>query len=856
MMATRPSPLRQLDRIATKLLLLSATFLAPLCVMLYQMVDARDQSIEFASQELLGNRYQRELERLMQAVTEHHWLSLRGEPTEAADVQVRQAIARVEAVDAQIGEALQFTARGLGIRDRGDFSAQRLLPAWEALSGDHRAYIARLRTMITHCGDTSNLILDPDLDSYYLMDVTLLGAPDVQDRLDALVASVEQVVSQPALSQADRTQLDSAAAVLEQTGIARLDLSTRTALAEDANFYGTSPSLQHNLPRYVAPTLVSLAQVAADAHALAALETPAPFELERFRASADEALQALYAQQHNGFDELDRLIDARIAHFESLKRWAIVATFLAGLVAAGIAVGIGRGLVRRARQIEEAMDVFAGGSLDVRLQMRGDDELSAVAAGFDHMAERLEIMNKDLERLVVERTSHLQRILDNVTFGFVLIDPQGVVLPGFTRSCIGLLETEQIAGRPIVELLKSDPRGRDDLALNLQQLFEDFLPEELLVEQIPKRLVLREGKTIGLEARAVRAADGTVCAALLSLSDASALVHAEQENAENRMLMTILSHRDAYVSFLQDTWAELALARKACKADADVARRIVHTVKGNSSLFGMEKLVMLIHEIEQNPELQPGDIQLIEQAFQVFLVAHERVLGLSPGAGTQVTIPEARLRQLDGMLRDVHDLEDLRKWSAEVRLRPIGSLLGPIRESVNTLADRLGKMIQVDLVGLDTRVDPWSMGEVCRNLIHVVRNAISHGIEAPSERGSKAPRGRISLRVKDEPLAWWIEIEDDGRGIDPDALKARAVATGQLTEEQAAALTSREALELMFEDGVSTASEVTSLSGRGVGLSALRAAAQAMGATIEVQTETGTGSQFIIRAPKPVALLA
>ena len=112
----------------------------------------------------------------------------------------------------------------------------------------HLHLIADIRTMITHAGDTSNLILDPDLDSYYLMDATLLGLPEAQDRVADIMATGEAVLRQPYVAPQDRQQFAVFTAMLQQEDMERVKVSVETSVREDPNFYGISPTLQERVP--------------------------------------------------------------------------------------------------------------------------------------------------------------------------------------------------------------------------------------------------------------------------------------------------------------------------------------------------------------------------------------------------------------------------------------------------------------------------------------------------------------------------------------------------------------------------------------------------------------------------------
>jgi hypothetical protein len=189
------------------------------------------------------------------------WLpaSDRGSASEQASAQAKvdQAFDLLEQVDRDIGPLLQFTDEGLGKRNRSHVNVQNVAREWKELQARHEPLTADsrhdqhvhlmsdVRTMISHAGDTSNRILDPDLDSYYTMDVTLLALPQTQNRLAVILSDGDRAL-RGSLSSKDRVQMAVYAAQLKEADLDRVTGSLGTALNEDANFYGSSESLQRN----------------------------------------------------------------------------------------------------------------------------------------------------------------------------------------------------------------------------------------------------------------------------------------------------------------------------------------------------------------------------------------------------------------------------------------------------------------------------------------------------------------------------------------------------------------------------------------------------------------------------------
>jgi two-component system chemotaxis sensor kinase CheA len=193
----------------------------------------------------------------------------------------------------------------------------------------------------------------------------------------------------------------------------------------------------------------------------------------------------------------------------------------------------------------------------------------------------------------------------------------------------------------------------------------------------------------------------------------------------------------------------------------------------------------------------------------------------------------------------------------QARLQPVGLVTSKTPRIARDLAASLDKRIKVELEGEDVGVDR-AVNEALRDvLLHLVRNIVDHGIESPAERvaAGKDPDGRLRISASHAGGGVHLEVSDDGRGIDPARLAARAVSAGLLTREAADALDVDHRFELMFLAGLSTKVEVTSVSGRGVGMDAVRANLDRVGGSITVASEVGRGTVFGIDVPLTLAIV-
>ncbi|HCF62334.1 MAG TPA: hybrid sensor histidine kinase/response regulator, partial [Myxococcales bacterium] len=214
-------------------------------------------------------------------------------------------------------------------------------------------------------------------------------------------------------------------------------------------------------------------------------------------------------------------------------------------------------------------------------------------------------------------------------------------------------------------------------------------------------------------------------------------------------------------------------------------------------------------------------------------------------------------KNADGVNALRNHLGRLAEKVAEARLVPLSTVFTAFPRAVRDIARQQGKEVELVISNVEVGVDRGLLGEVRDAMVHVLRNAVDHGIESPEERERrrKPRKGTISVSVHADGDMLDLEVRDDGRGIDLGRLKEAAVARGVISPAQAAALSEREAIDLIFLPGFSTRDEVTDLSGRGVGMSVVRKKVEALGGSVSVTTRQGYGTRFSVRLPQSMALM-
>lgn len=198
---------------------------------------------------------------------------------------------------------------------------------------------------------------------------------------------------------------------------------------------------------------------------------------------------------------------------------------------------------------------------------------------------------------------------------------------------------------------------------------------------------------------------------------------------------------------------------------------------------------------------------------------------------------------------------ELQEMATSLRMVPLKGTFGRMARLVRDLGQKADKQVELVVEGEDTELDKAMVDLIYDPLVHLVRNAMDHGLETADERvaADKAPKGKLTLRAYHAGGSVCVEVEDDGRGLNSEAILEKARKQGLISED--ASLSQRDALDLVFLPGLSTASEITDISGRGVGMDVVKRAAEGLRGTVDVSTTPGQGTRFTLRLPLTLAII-
>lgn len=240
---------------------------------------------------------------------------------------------------------------------------------------------------------------------------------------------------------------------------------------------------------------------------------------------------------------------------------------------------------------------------------------------------------------------------------------------------------------------------------------------------------------------------------------------------------------------------------------------------------------------------------LMTMVSELVLIRNQLIQALRLEPESPFAAPLNRLNQVTS---------ELQEGVMTTRMQPISGAWAKLPRLVRDLAQDLGKRIELSMTGQETELDRQVLELIKDPLTHMIRNAADHGLEPPDVRRAAGKReaGTITLHARHEGGAIVIEVADDGRGLCSDKIRSKAMASGLITAAQSEQMSDADARQLIFLPGFSTASEVTSVSGRGVGMDVVRTNIEKIGGSIEVTSVEGQGSRFLIRIPLTLTIVS
>lgn len=450
---------------------------------------------------------------------------------------------------------------------------------------------------------------------------------------------------------------------------------------------------------------------------------------------------------------------------------------------------------------------------------------------------------KNLERKVEDRTKELDArnygmrlVLDNVAQGFMTIDLKGKLAS--ERSAI----VDRWFGVPPPDttlsayLAPHSSHFVQQLEMGLTELRDGIMPLELLLYQLPKRFTAGD-RTFEAAYNPIGAVDAPD-QLLVIISDVTENVAHERAEREQKELIALFQRIAADRAGVEEFLIEGAHLVGALREEQDpvVQQRIVHTLKGNCAIYGLSSYAELAHQVEnelienKNP-LDPVQRAALVDAWKRTMSRIGWLLGSSRRNIIQLEASEidalASRAQAGAVTREI--VNTLADWKRE----PVYRRLERLARQASAVAERLHKPVpKFEIEDHGIRIDGEALAPFWTAMVHVVRNALDHGIEDPETRAlaGKPESGTIGLSSRRIDGKLVISVRDDGRGVNWEKLREKAAKAGLPHD------TREHLVEAMFSDGVSTRDEASDVSGRGVGMAALRQVVRELGGSIEIES--------------------
>jgi len=466
-----------------------------------------------------------------------------------------------------------------------------------------------------------------------------------------------------------------------------------------------------------------------------------------------------------------------------------------------------------------------------------DDERGRLDQQVEQLTRLEQIMGERVAELD-QRNRNLDVLLSSVAQGFATVSLDGTIhtecSQAFTRW-FGAPSSDV----PIWNVLAGDDTNLAAwIQLGFESLHSELMPIDVVLGQLPRRIE-RQGRELRIEYQPIGL---PMTAILVVVTDVTDELASQRAEAGQRELLAVIENayrdRTGFLAFIQET-NEL-LARPPAELDLAELMRRIHTVKGNAALFGVSSVSELCHDLETRiaAESAAPDPTAWAQLVDTWHDFHDRVDEL-----LHVSQRRAILVDWDEYQSVVGSIgDDEPPWAARIRRwseDPTRPHLEHFADRARQLARRLGKAeLDVELHDNGLRIDCERFAPLWSALVHSVRNAIDHGIEPTATRlaHGKPARAQLVLTTELRGGELVIEIGDDGAGIDWTAVAERAAAMGLATR------TRRDLVDALFAAGLSTAPEITQTSGRGLGMSALRATCSELGGRVELVSEPGAGT--------------
>lgn len=593
----------------------------------------------------------------------------------------------------------------------------------------------------------------------------------------------------------------------------------------------------------------------------------------------------LYICSSAYIDELNASSDAIKIKILYISTASLLLSIILGLLTT-------KRLIKPIILLAEATKKIRAGDLSIRSKIKSNDEIGLLSKEFDEMIDKLiatqtelEYLNKNLEDTVILRTKELTEqkgklsaLLDNSDEGFLMINRELTIDSEYSRECVDIFK-KQIEGLQIDDILfDSNATQKERFNKTLPNLFneEDSFKVECILSLLPSEFLIHK-RYYKVKYKLID--NNRMMLIMFDITKQKKLEQAiDRERKRLKLVVTAVRYKNEIVELIHD-YEEFCHLKAADILNSDASTedmfiniyRKLHTLKGNFAQFEFIALPDTLHKMEQelldlkeqnrlskSALLDTINFTACRRAFEKDISVLKDSLGRDfmetskTFCATQYQLTEMR-NLLEKAIEKAPAIKDLLNaiylniealQSIDIRI-----MLAPYAKMTMQLAHRLGKEIEpFEIEGDTILVKPELYQNVVKNMVHLFRNAIDHGIESPEERNAagKDEVGKISCTVTRKDYYIQLTIKDDGRGVDVDRLRQKIAIQIGIDSEK---LSDEAVMEQLFIDGITSKERATELSGRGVGMSALKASIEEIGGTITISSNKGIGTTVTVTLP-------
>ncbi|MCB0368556.1 MAG: Hpt domain-containing protein, partial [Bdellovibrionales bacterium] len=525
---------------------------------------------------------------------------------------------------------------------------------------------------------------------------------------------------------------------------------------------------------------------------------------------------------------------------------------------------------------------FRDVTLEERLQKKYRAELEqkeVVISDLEAAREQLEVYSKKLESLVEERTIELsslnkmmKALLDSLNQAFFVFNSDGKCLPIYSKACLSILE-QAPNGKMIWDILNVTTEKQQGFKNWLLTLFQEMLPFEDLAPLGPSRRQHSLDKEISIEYYPIRSTEGTIEAVVCVANDITDLVaakkQAEGDRAKVESILKIVQHKKQVQLFFNESLKDIAKIRSFVskefspgKTDTEEISRQLHTLKGGAASFYYQDLKSYCHTCENLLESLKNNYsedlwesfysttQQIEKELFNIKEDFQKIFGTDPVEFEEkISISKNDFNEL---IQHIESSEIKKNLMQKYLYTPISEQIDHYQNIIESTAKILNKEAPAFSVsGAGIKVPQNRFNYLFQVLIHAIRNSLDHGIESSEDRLqlNKPINGKInltfSLNKSNDQEVLMIIIEDDGRGIDSNAIRRKLIELNSPLSNQS----DEEIIYRIFDPSFSTRQEASEISGRGVGMNAILEEVLHLNGKIEIQTIKNQFTKFLIQIP-------